>query len=220
MRRIIALPEKAEVTPKMIQRSRSWTSVLNNPGAEDTFTYELESALDRFKRGLSSHGEREDLANLQGKCLVCQRVFSSAWTSIRHSTGSCFLDAPRIFDSSCAREGMVSVFRSRSAIGLVWTTLGVERMFDPQVGEMDGRGEWYRCLKCPDGCFIGTWSVPLKHEDVQDQIDNPVFQILKPDEVREMNLKDDRECWSCARCTVSAERLWTREVVAEHLRNK
>ncbi|KAJ8076073.1 hypothetical protein PM082_022056 [Marasmius tenuissimus] len=270
MRRIIALREKIQVTPEMVQKKRSLRSISNNPtGAEDTFAFQLESVMDRLKGGFSmdnewkdlkqdkeeafshwmdpeveivvprSHNQREDLATVQGKCLVCQRVFSSAFTSIRHSTGPCFLksdtDVPRIFKFS--RDYLrrtVLIFCSRSAAGLVWATLGAERMYDGKVGEMDERGKWYRCLKCTNGSFIGTWrecivhafqenttSSPSKHKDIQDQgRDNPVFQILLQEEVRGMNLKDERECWSCAHCTVNAERLWTREVVAEHLRNE
>ncbi|KAK1219729.1 hypothetical protein PQX77_017535 [Marasmius sp. AFHP31] len=259
MRRLIALPDEAEVTSEMVQNPPTTGNI-------DTFAYELRLGMNylekrvtddyvyvvRKKRAILKNwiDLREvespsrwkvpwDLAAVQGRCSICQKVLSSVLTSIRHSTGPCFLKSDPDFSrplkfGMCAYLRTLDIFWSRSAAGLVWATLGAERMCHAQASEMDERGEWYRCLRCTDGSFVGTWrecivhafeengtSSPTKHEDIHDQgRDNPVFQILTQEEARGMNLKDERECWSCAHCTVNAERLWTREVVVEHLRDE
>ncbi|KAK1227854.1 hypothetical protein PQX77_009132 [Marasmius sp. AFHP31] len=259
MRRLIALPDETEVTLEMAENPSTMVSIdifanelrvgMNYLKKRVTgkYNYIVQNKGDILKNWIDTDEVKSpdwrkvpwDLAAVQGRCSICRKVLSSVLMSIRHSTGPCFLKSDANFLESMkfdmwSYSGALDIFWSRSAAGLVWATLGAERMCHAKASEMDERGKWYRCLRYTDGSFVGTWreciihpfeekrtSSPSKHEDIQDQgRDNPVFQILTQEEVRGMNLKDERECWSCARCTVNAERLWTREVVTKHLRDE
>ncbi|KAJ8076070.1 hypothetical protein PM082_022053 [Marasmius tenuissimus] len=306
MRKIIALPDGVDVTSETIQNPPSMNKV-------NIFAQELRRGIQDLEYGLGhvysfmGRPQKEafknwmdpdakirvpesdwrdilqDLATVQGRCKVCQRVFSSALIVIRHSTGPCFLRSdvlPRDleFYSLADHTRSLDMFCSRSAAGLVWATLGAERMYDAKASEMDEVGRWYRCLRCSprvDGGekihqghegFVGTWrecithafqeliltrgdskhevipidqgrdnkvtpysqgyplfpisDLTLNHEYMDQRRDNPLFQILTQEEVQGMNLKNERECWSCAHCTINAERLWTRQVMVKHLRDE
>ncbi|KAK1219735.1 hypothetical protein PQX77_017543 [Marasmius sp. AFHP31] len=197
MRRIIALPDEDDVTLETVQNPPSTNTV-------DIFAQDLRRGIRDLEYGLghaysfmgSPQKEAfknwmdpdakirvpesdwrdilQDLATVQGRCKVCQRVFSSALTVIRHSTGPCFLGSnefPRKFEfySLADHTRSLDMFCSRSAAGLVWATLGAEKMYEAKASQMDEMGRWYQCLRClprADGGeqiqrgnkgFMGTW---------------------------------------------------------------
>ncbi|KAK1235631.1 hypothetical protein PQX77_001136 [Marasmius sp. AFHP31] len=215
---------------------------------EKLVIYNSQNAANRdrvFSRNIKSTHKRPnfeprailgDPATLQLMCWTCETVCSSSVDYLCHLTGSCLLTRQARGFWEELSDWKVTTFHSYSASGLVRASLGEGRMYDASGDEMDDRGDWYRCLGCAgtddeDGCeeFIGTWRECIIHGIEEGQVNPytraimeterhyPSFQILHS--VDALELKDERKCWSCAHCTISAEEPWTREDVVAHLRD-
>ncbi|KAL0567807.1 hypothetical protein V5O48_014188 [Marasmius crinis-equi] len=179
----------------------------------------------------TSKGVCLDPATVQGRCRICRTSCTSSSALLKHITGSCCLRSEyrgllgRLdFDPVRSPVGRCDLFFSRTAPGLIHAT-GLN-LFTATANEMDDRGAFYRCLRCPsDSTFIGTWreclvhSFGSAHDDISQGLNNPFFEIIEGGAGGEVEIlaNDSRRCWSCNHCSANAEDLWSRDMVLEHL---
>ncbi|KAG7098014.1 hypothetical protein E1B28_005322 [Marasmius oreades] len=177
-----------------------------------------------FVESFAGHRLWDGPATVQARCFTCDSVCTSVHTLARHLTGPCKLQNARAGGSVPGLRVGFDVFFSRSSACLVWAT-GLD-IAKATVHDMDDRGAFYQCLKCPTP-FIGTWRecilhaferLPTQycsHENIFDQgLDDPIFKVLDDEP------SDSRICWTCNHCAAHVEELETRESVVAHLRDQ
>ncbi|KAK1235513.1 hypothetical protein PQX77_001260 [Marasmius sp. AFHP31] len=190
-----------------------------------------------------------NLATVQSRCFTCGAVCSSAFTLMRHLTGPCYIRSGSVifysgtFDTFYSRTAAGLVWATFGKDRMYDATADemdergewYQCLMCPSTNiVVEGEGE------ARSAGFVGTWRECITHafekttldapggynwnpthETLRDQgPDDPVYRILDRKEVEDMHLEDERKCWSCARCTVNTEELWTRERVITHLKDE
>ncbi|KAF9260889.1 hypothetical protein L218DRAFT_1078989 [Marasmius fiardii PR-910] len=160
----------------------------------------------------------------QARCYICKCLCTSVHTLARHLTGPCKIQMVRRKIFHIRLRGFFDIFCSRAAACLVWAT-GLDVM-TTTAHQMDDRGVFYECLKCPTGTqpFIGTWRECVihayerpsyqhcSHENTWDQGQNaPIFKLFEGER------SDSRNCWACNHCNAQVEELTTRDSIVAHL---
>ncbi|KAG7087308.1 hypothetical protein E1B28_013285 [Marasmius oreades] len=180
--------------------------------------------LTEFHRGVAGDRLWSDPATVQARCDFCSALLTSVLTLLRHLTGPCKILKARA-GQSVFRFGF-GISYSRASACLVWAT-GLD-LTTATAHEMDDRGAFYHCLKCPTSPqpFVGTWRECVvhafdrlpdqcsTHNDFNQSINDPIFKVA------DGQWSDSRSCWACNHCNAHIQELGTRQCVVAHLRDQ